>query len=399
MTIGGGLMLVLTGALGWVAVQTARGRLTPQVSLTGRVAVGVLWAVTLGVVIRRFIFGLGSVSGMSDRFPWGIWIGLDVMSGVALAAGGYVIAATVHVFRLDRYQPILRPTILTAFLGYNLVATALLLDIGRPYRLWHPLVMWQHHSIMFEVAWCVTLYSTVLMVEFSPVVFERLGLMRAVRAVHMIAIPLVIMGVILSTMHQSSLGSLFLIVPGKLSPLWYTPLLPVLFLMSSTAVGLAMTIVESHFSARIYGDHLDEGILEELGKAMALVLGLYLLVKLADLTARGAWGFMGPQWPQALMLILELVAGGVVPLLLVRGTGIPGAGRERLFGAACLVVAGVVVNRLNVSWFGMLPYTGFVYLPSWMEVAVTLSFVTAGIVAFGLAVRFLPVYPARHRAG
>ncbi len=386
-------MALVAGILVWVVATAARGPVGLRTRLAGRAAVGALWLVTAGIVVRRFIGGLGAVSGMSDRFPWGIWIGLDVMSGVALAAGGYVVAATVHLFRIRRFTPILRPTVLTAFLGYQLVAVALLLDIGRPYRIWHPLVMWQHHSIMFEVAWCVTLYSSVLALEFSPVVFERLGLDAAARAVHLVTIPLVILGVILSTMHQSSLGSLFLIMPGKLSPLWYSPLLPVFFLLSSVAVGLAMTVVESSFSGHGAGGRLAEPLLQELARAMGVVLTLYVLLRLADLTVRGAWGGLGAHPVLGAVLLAELLAGAALPAWLLARESVRRDAR-RLLGTALLVVGGVVLNRVGVSWLGFIPYSGQVYIPSWMEVAVTLTFMTGGIAIFAAAVRWLPVYPA-----
>ena len=168
-------------------------------------------------------YGLGGSTNLSDKFPWGLWIGFDVLCGVGLAAGGFTLVAIVHIFNIERYKPILRPAILTAFLGYSLVVVALLYDLGRPDRIWHPLVMWNPHSVMFEVAWCVTLYTTVLFLEFLPVVFEKFGWHKPLEWIHNISVPLMIAGVLLSTLHQSSLGSLYLIVPEKLYPLWYTP--------------------------------------------------------------------------------------------------------------------------------------------------------------------------------
>jgi hypothetical protein len=190
-------------------------------------------AAALYAAYLRFFHGLGAATNLSDRFPWGLWIGFDVLCGVGLAAGGFTLVATVHIFNIERYQPILRPAILTAFLGYLLVIVALLFDLGRSFRIWHALVMWNPRSVMFEVAWCVMLYTTVLMLEFIPVFFERFGWRKALRRIRAISVPLVIVGVILSTLHQSSLGSLYLIVPEKLHPLWYTPLLPVLFFISA----------------------------------------------------------------------------------------------------------------------------------------------------------------------
>ncbi|MGH8459838.1 MAG: NrfD/PsrC family molybdoenzyme membrane anchor subunit, partial [Nevskiales bacterium] len=185
----------------------------------------VFWLVMLGGLYAtgvRVVYGLGGSTNLSDQFPWGLWIGFDILCGVGLAAGGFTLAAIVHIFNIERYKPILRATILTAFLGYLLVIVALLFDQGRPYRIWHALIMWNPRSVMFEVAWCVMLYTTVLALEFVPVVFERLGWQRPLRWMRAVAIPLVIAGVILSTLHQSSLGSLYLIVPNKLYPLWYS---------------------------------------------------------------------------------------------------------------------------------------------------------------------------------
>ncbi len=171
----------------------------------------------------RFTRGLGPSTNLNDQFPWGIWIGFDVLCGVMLAAGGFTLTAAVHIFNIKRLHPIVRPTILTAFLGYVLVCVALMYDLGRPYRIWHPLVMRNPHSVMFEVAYCVMLYTTVLSLEFSPIVLERFNLQKPLKIVRAVLIPLVILGVILSTLHQSSLGTVYLIMPEKLHPLWYTP--------------------------------------------------------------------------------------------------------------------------------------------------------------------------------
>ena len=219
----------------------------------------------------RVMYGLGGSTNLSDKFPWGIWIGFDVMCGVGLAAGGFTLVAMVHIFNIEAYKPVLRPAILTAFLGYTLVVVGLLFDLGRPDRLWHPLVMWNPHSVMFEVGWCVTLYTTVLALEFSPLVLERLGWKKALGWIRTALIPLVIVGVILSTLHQSSLGSLYLIVPHKLHPLWYTPLLPVFFFVSALTVGLAMTIFESWHSSKAFGRQLELPLL----KGLALPIPAY----------------------------------------------------------------------------------------------------------------------------
>jgi Ni/Fe-hydrogenase subunit HybB-like protein len=237
----------------------------------------------------RIFHGLGGATNLSDKFPWGLWISFDVMCGVGLAAGGFTLVSIVHLFNIERYKPVLRPAILTAFLGYTLVVVGLLFDLGRPDRLWHPLVMWNPHSVMFEVAWCVTLYSTVLFLEFLPVVFEKFGWHKPMAWIHSISVPLMILGVLLSTLHQSSLGTLFLIVPQKLYPLWYSPMLPLMFYISAIGVGLAMTIFESWHSSRAFGRALELPLLASMGRVLAVVMSVYLWIRFLDLEHRGVF--------------------------------------------------------------------------------------------------------------
>ena len=257
----------------------------------GHVLTAFIFAAGLYATVLRFSGGLGASTNLSDRFPWGLWIGFDVLCGVMLAAGGFTLMAAVHIFNAKRFRPIVRPALLTAFLGYLLVVLALFFDLGRGDRIWHPLIMWNPRSVMFEVGWCVMLYTTVLALEFAPVVFERLRLERPQRWLHMVSLPLVILGVILSTLHQSSLGSLYLIVPHKLYPLWYSPLLPVFFFISALAVGMAMTIFESSMSARHLGHQLELPLLQGLGRILAVFLAVYAVLRGQDLYYRGAWGF------------------------------------------------------------------------------------------------------------
>ncbi|HUU12385.1 MAG TPA: Ni/Fe-hydrogenase cytochrome b subunit [Terriglobia bacterium] len=341
--------------------------------------------------LLRFTKGLGAATALSDRFPWGLWIGFDVLCGVGLAAGGFTLAAVVYIFHLERFHPILRPTILTAFLGYALVAVALLFDLGRPYRIWHPLIMWNPRSVMFEVAWCVMLYLTVLALEFSPVVFERFGWRKPLKIVRSMTIVLVIAGVLLSTLHQSSLGSLYLIVPSKLHPLWYSPLLPVFFFVSAIAVGLAMVIFESNLSARAYGREIEMPLLADLGKAMAVVLAFYGLMRLEDVISRGAGRYLLKPTSETVLFGLEVLLGIAVPLamLFVRRVR---ENREGLFAAAVLVITGFLLNRLNVSITGMEGFSGTLYFPKWTEVAVTLSLVGVAFALFALAVRYLDLF-------
>lgn len=351
-----------------------------------------LLAAGLYATVLRFARGLGAVTNLSDSFPWGLWIGFDILVGVGLAAGGFVIAATVHVFRIERYEPIARPAVLTAFLGYVLVIVALLYDLGLPYRIWHPLVMWNPHSVMFEVAWCVTLYTTVLALEFAPLVLERFGLKKPLRFMRHIYVPLVIVGVLLSTLHQSSLGSLYIIVPDKLHGLWYSPLLPVFFFLSAVAGGLAMTIFESFMSYRAFGKRLEPELLSGLARVAVVVLGVYALIKVQDLATRGSLGLIFTLTPESVLFWGEAGLGVLLPMVLF---AMPRVRRSEggLFFAALLTVMGFILNRLNVAVTGMTASSGVNYIPSWMEFAVTGSIVGAGFLLFSLAVKYLPVFP------
>jgi Ni/Fe-hydrogenase subunit HybB-like protein len=341
----------------------------------------------------RVFYGLGGSTNLSDKFPWGIWIGFDVMCGVALAAGGFTLVATVHIFNLEKYKPVLRPAILTAFLGYILVTVGLLYDLGRPDRLWHPLVMWNPHSVMFEVAWCVTLYSTVLFLEFLPMVFERFGLHKPIEWIHKISVPLMILGVLLSTLHQSSLGTLFLIMPEKLYPLWYTPLLPLLFYISAIAVGIAMTIFESWHSSRAFGRALELPLLAGMARVLAVILSVYLWIRLIDLGHRDALRLLLRNRTETWLFLLE-IALLVVPTILLFQRRIrvrPGA----LYACAVMVVFGVIANRLNTGTTGLEAGSGTHYIPKWSEVAITLSIVAAGFAVFRVIAQYFPVFEAQ----
>jgi len=367
-------------------------RLTPW-----RVVFFLLMAAGLVVAATRYLRGLGAVTNLSDAFPWGLWIGFDVLCGVGIAAGGFTITTAVYVLNAKRFEPIVRPTVLTAFLGYLLVIAALLLDLGRPWNLWRPLVFWNPHSVMFEVAWCVTLYTTVLSLEFSGMILERLGWRRALRIQKAVVTPLVIAGALLSTLHQSSLGSLYLIVPGKLHALWYTPLLPVLFFLSSIAAGLGMVLVESRLSSRAFGRRLEMPLLSELGRILFAVLLVFGVTRVYDLVHRGALGLAFATTTAALLFQLEFLMGVLLPLLLLSRPGVRWNSRG-LYASGLLVVMGFVVNRLNVSVTGFEAASGGRYVPALSELAVTLMLVAVGFAAFGLAVRHLPVYPEERTA-
>jgi c(7)-type cytochrome triheme protein len=367
-----------------------------------RVVAALVFVTGIYAVVVRFSQGLGASTNLSDQFPWGIWIGFDLLVGVALAAGGFTITATVYIFNLERFRPITRPTVLTAFLGYLLVILALICDLGRPDRIWHPLIMWNTHSALFEVAWCVMLYTTVLALEFSPMLLERLRLERPARIIRGLGVPLVIVGVLLSTLHQSSLGTLFVIVPEKLHGLWYTAILPIAFFLSAIAAGLAMVILESYLSARAFGRRLELDLLEALARGIVFMLALYLIVKVQDLVARGAFPLLFVRSPESFLYGVEVLFGVVAPMVLL---SVPTVRRDRagLFCGALLTVLGLILNRLNVAVTGMQGALGqdyFLepgmeapYFPSGMEIAVTAFLVLLGCVGFSLAAKYLEVFP------
>jgi Ni/Fe-hydrogenase subunit HybB-like protein len=359
----------------------------------------ILWAfvgVLSTVTVVRFLNGLGAVTNLSDATPWGLWIAFDVMSGVALAAGGFVVAATVYIFGLERYRPFVRPAILTAFLGYIAVAVGLLYDLGLPWNIWHPAIYWQYHSVLFEVGACVMCYLTVLTLEFAPVVLEHRWFDRPLfRRMHSMlktmTIPLVIAGIVLSTLHQSSLGSLFLITPYRLHPLWYSPIIYVLFFVSAVGLGLMMVVLESLLSAYFFGHKLKTDLLAGFGKAALVVLGIYVLLRVGDLGVRGVLGSaMDGSW-QSVLFIGEMAVSAVIPVGLLAfhrvRTSVAG-----LATCSSMTVAGMVLNRLDVCIIAFKRPEDMGYFPSWMEFAVSLGIVSAALLVFVFFVERLKVY-------
>lgn len=356
----------------------------------------VLWLI-VGVLATvsavRFLKGLGATTNLSDAAPWGLWIAFDVMSGVALAAGGFVTAAAVYIFRFEHYRPIVRPAVLTAFLGYAAVATSLLYDIGIPWHIWHPMIYPQPHSVLFEVAMCVMLYLTVLFLEFSPAILEHhwfggATLQAAHRILKKSVIGLVIAGIVLSTLHQSSLGSLFLIAPFRVHPLWYSPIIPVLFLVSAIGLGLMVVVLESFISAWLFGHRLRMDILSGLGKAASVVLFLYAVLRLGDLWLRGV---AFDSSPLAWLFVFEIMLSAIVPAVLLAIPRVRNNPRG-LLTASIMTILGVVGYRFNVCVVAFARPAGASYFPSWIEFAVSLGMVAGALLVFIFFVEHLKVY-------
>ncbi len=361
-------------------------------------SIGILLLLAGGAsTILRFSQGLGASTNLSDEFPWGIWIGFDVLCGVGLAAGGFTLAALVYVFNLKRFEPIVRPTILTAFLGYILVTVGLMFDLGRPWAIWHAIIMWNPHSVMFEVAWCVMLYSTVLGLEFAPVVLEKFKMHKTIKILHSISIPIIIIGVLLSTLHQSSLGTMYLIMPDKLYPLWYSPYLPVFFYVSAIAVGCAMVIMESFLSSRAFKRSIEMHLLMDVGRLAVLMLLVLTIMRALDLVDRHVLGLLTIPRMETYMFWLEVVVGMLAPLVLLSMKKVRQS-ETGLFTSAVLVIIGFVMNRMNITITGMEAWAGKTYVPSIPEFSVTLGIVTLGFVAFYYIAKYFPVFPPEHGA-
>lgn len=356
---------------------------------------------------RRFLYGIGSTTNLDDQYPWGLWIGFDVATGVALAAGGFTSAALVYIFGKERFHAVIRPALLTAALGYTFVVLGLLADLGRYWAVWHPILpsMWNGNSVLFEVGICVMIYLSVLYVEFAPVVLERLEQVFSPRsAVRRLASGLkhaldkvlflfIIAGVVLSCLHQSSLGNLMVIAPSKMSPLWWTPLLPLLFLLSAFAVGLPMVIFESMLASRGFRRAFEMDLLVPLARIAAPLIALYLAFKVGDLMLREAWAPAFVPGGAALAFWLELGVGLVLPVLVF---GHPGLRRRPgwLFAGAAAMVLGVALNRINVFIIAYRPpYAEQPYAPSFGEWAVSAGLVAAFVLVYRLAVTYLPVLP------
>lgn len=350
----------------------------------------------LPVIVFRFANGLGAATNLTQTSPWGIWIGIDMLSGIALAAGGFTIASAVYLLGLEKYHPIVRPAVLTGFLGYLFAVIGLLCDLGRPWNL--PVPIFLSHgtrSVMFEVAWCVFLYSTVLFLEFTPSLFEWLGWSRARRVMLKATIALTVMGVVLSTLHQSSLGALFLMAETKLHPLWYSSYIPLYFFVSAVIAGLSMVIVESSLSHRIFGSqtdpspHMDlDDLTIGLSRAAAILLFAYFFIRLQGLVESHAWGLLRTSY--GAWFLFEIVGFILVPsLLYAHGAR---TGRMTLLRVtAGWTVLGVVVNRLNVSVIAMNWTVSPHYFPSWMEMMTTVTIITAGVITFRWIVNRMPV--------
>lgn len=395
----------------------------------------------LGIVlaVMRFTGGIGSVSNLNDGNAWGFWIGFDILAGIALAAGGFVMAGVIYLFGGEKYHPLARPAILTAFIGYLLFLIGLAIDVGKPWNLPQMMIHWQHHSALFEVGWCVFLYTTVLFLEFLPVFFERYKMEKAIQIWHKFTGPLIVVllalftaamtysvawtvvvfiilaafevllkmnivkgdrrvpvllimaGVIFSTLHQSSLGSLFLIMPDRIHPLWYSPIIPVLFFLSAVMTGPAMVMFEAIISAKIFKRKPEMDLLSQVAKWMPYLLAIYLAVRMVDLAMAGKLDLITSSGAYSTVFLMELGLGVALPMLLFLHKKVRSSSVGILF-SSLLVVLGVVFHRLNVAFITQSSITWYDYTPRWTEIAISAGILAGGILAIGIISGWLPVY-------
>ncbi len=370
--------------------------------------VWVLIAMVLGGLafgLYRFIFGLAAATNLDQEHPWGLWIAMDVGSGIALAGGGFVTAAVVHIFHREKYHAVARSALLTALLGYTFYVPGLLADLGRWYNLWHPTIptMWQGNSVLFEVGLCVMIYLNVQYAEMIPIICERFignrqkfpKISRWAKLTHdsleKIMPALLILGVALSTFHQSSLGNLMVIAPYKLHPLWWSPWAPVHFLLSAMMVGFPMVIFTMIFGSWCLQRKPEMHVLAPLSRYVPVMLVAYLVLKLGDVYYRQAYPYLTDGSFQGISWIVEMAGGVLIPLLMLMSAKVRHS--AKLLASACLmVIMGVVLNRLNVFIIGYHPpYAEKTYFPSLTEFALSMGLVAALMLTWRVAVTYLPI--------
>jgi Ni/Fe-hydrogenase subunit HybB-like protein len=359
--------------MGMTWPEYARNLITPF-----NIVAAVILSVGLPLIVMRFIVGLSLVTHASQEYPWGLFLGWGLFGGVPLSATGFVMATAYYIFGFRRYQPLVRLGVLTGFLGYLFAVIYLLTDLGRPWRIYYPMIMgFGTASVLFLVAWHVATYLTVQFLEFSPAILEWLKSRRVRRWATMTTIGLTIAGIILSTLHQSALGAMFLLAPGKLHPLWYSPYIPVFFLTSSIYAALAMVIVVSTLAVRFLRDKTDSGFTENLdsltvglGKGACVGMYVYLVLKLIGIAHDDNWNLLSSGWGQ--WFLVEII--GFI-----------------------FAVVGIIFNRINVSIIAFnwnLPHHLHHIIPPWREVAVVLCIATIHILVFRWILNRMPVLRA-----
>ena len=361
-----------------------------------RVIFAIIFVTGMYATYIRFFEGFRASTNLSDQMPWGLWVGLGTLCGIGLSAAGFGISAAVYLLGMERYRPILRASILISFLGYLTVCVGYLYEIGLPWRFWHPIVMWNHTSVLFDVCVCIMTYTTVLTFEFAPALIEKLPWKPLRDTVlhyhHKILIGVVLAGVLLSSMHQSYLGGLYLIAPGKVHPLWYSQFMHSMFYLSALPAGLALTVFAIYLCMRSLNVRVDFTILSDCGGMIQFLLILFALFKTLDLIVNHAIGYAFQLTPEAGYFWLEMALFVIIPVALLSRQSVR-SNPEKLYLTCAVVIAGFLVDRLNVSINSLQAATGAHYVPKWTELASSVMVVAFGIVAFRYAVMYLDILP------
>jgi len=375
------------------------GRIKSEITLW-RSITAIIFVTGIYATYLRFFVGFRASTNLSDQMPWGLWVGLGTLCGIGLSAAGFGISAAVYLLNMERYRPILRVSILISFLGYMTVCAGYLYEIGLPWRFWHPIVMWNHRSVLFDVCVCIMTYTTVLTFEFAPAVIEKLPWRRLRDTLlhfhHKILIGVVLAGVLLSSMHQSYLGGLYLIARGKVHPLWYSQYMHAMFYLSAIPAGLALVVMAIYLSMRSLNVHIDIGILSDCGRMIQLLLIVLAFFKVLDLAANRAWSYAFQRTSEAGYFWLEMLLFLVIPIILLSRQHVR-SNPEKLYWSCAIVVAGFMVNRLNVSINALQSAMETHYVPKWTELASSVLVIAAGIIAFRYAVINLDILPKAPR--
>lgn len=384
--------------------------MTKKIFTPGMIIISLIALIGLVFLGVRFIWGIGAISNIDDQYPWGVFKGILVAAGVALAAGGFTTAAVGHIIHQDKFHSVIRPAILLAVIGYTFAGTSVMIDLGRPLYIWHPIIMWNGNSVLFEVGICVMIYLTVLCIEFLPVVTERYigrvnlpGIFAKLNSITEKVLKItdrildktmfiyIIAGVVLSCLHQSSLGTLMIIAGEKMHPLWQTPILPLLFLLSAVAVGLPMVILVMVISSKVFNIKPDMKALSELGSFVGPLLGIYLAFRIGDMMLRQTFMYLDEINAASILFVIEILVGIIIPLRMFISKKI----LESPVGlaiASFFVVIGAFLYRMNNFLIAYTPpYSYKTYFPAVGEFAITLGFIALQILLFRLAVTIFPV--------
>jgi Ni/Fe-hydrogenase subunit HybB-like protein len=351
----------------------------------------VIMATGAVVAFVRYSAGIGSVANINNAYPWGWWVGYGIMTAIALGGVGFTITLLVEVFGRHRYHSLLRPAVLMGLLCYISAIVMLMVELGRPWKVWMIMVSWAPSAALFEVGWCAFLYLNVLAFEFAQVPFEQLGWGRALGVMRVIYVPIMLLGVTLSHLHQSSLGTLMTLIPHKINELWWSDQLPLLYLFSAMMAGPALAILEYLAAARWLGFEPRLDMLAGLARIEAWLVGLFLVFQLGDVVARGAMSAVLSGTWFAVSFWVEVGFGLLLPLVLLMMPEVRQS-RRGLAVASSLVIAGVLLHRLNVAVIGLRVRHWETYIPSFGEVAITLGITAGAVFVFGLLVRILPIH-------